>query len=95
MSAYCAPQILAVAEKPNIIFFLADWKGVRTHLGEKGNSAPDFHIALYNLKMDVAESKDVSAQHLEIIAGMEKLLREQHVASKEFPYPALDKMSGH
>lgn len=72
---------------------VGDWKGVRTNLMAKGKEKPDLHIALYNLKTDIAESKDVSAQHADIVAKMEKLMREQHVSSKEFAFPALDKLA--
>jgi arylsulfatase A len=72
---------------------IGDWKGVRTNLLPKGKGKPDLHIALYDLKTDIAESNDVSAQHADIVTKMEKLLREQHVASKEFAFPALDKLS--
>ena len=48
------------------------------------------HIALYNLAADPTETKDVSADHPEIIAKMETLMREQHTPSVEFPFPALD-----
>jgi arylsulfatase len=74
---------------------IGDWKGVRTELMPKGKGKePDLHIALYNLKTDIAESNDVSAQHPKIVARMEKLMREQHVPSQEFPLPALDKLAG-
>jgi arylsulfatase len=76
---------------------IGDWKGVRTNLNpnrkQDKNAKPDLHIALYNLKTDIAESKDVSAQHPKIVAHMEKLMREQHVPSEEFPLPALDRLS--
>jgi len=48
------------------------------------------HIELYNLKTDPNETTDVSAQHPEIIARMEKLLREQHTPNPEFPFATID-----
>lgn len=72
---------------------IGDWKGVRTNLLTKDDSKPDLHIALYNLKTDIAESNDVSAEHPKIVAQLEKLMREQHVPSKEFPFPPLDNLA--
>jgi arylsulfatase len=70
---------------------IGEWKGVRTNLKAKGNKAPNLHLELYNLKTDLAETTDVSAKNPKIVAKMEKLMREQHVSSAEFPIPALDK----
>jgi hypothetical protein len=42
------------------------------------------------LKTDPKESKNVAANHPDVIARIEKLMREQHVKSAEFPFPALD-----
>jgi arylsulfatase A-like enzyme len=76
---------------------IGDWKGVRQKLNPRGNAksrpAPNMHIELYNLRDDIGETKDVSAQHPEIVARIEKLMREQHVPSEVFPLPALDALS--
>jgi arylsulfatase A-like enzyme len=69
---------------------IGDWKGVRQNLMPRGAAKPNLHIELYHLGDDPRESKDVSAMHPEIIARIEKLFREQHVPSKDFPLPALD-----
>lgn len=79
---------------------MGPWKGIRTGLnprpaakkkaGKGAPAAPNFHIALYDLSTDPKEEKDVSAAHPDIIAQMEKVLREQHSPSKDFPIPALD-----
>ncbi|MCX7824024.1 MAG: arylsulfatase [Verrucomicrobiae bacterium] len=72
------------------------WKGVRKDLmparrakGKKP-AQPNMHIALYNLKEDLAETKDVSAEHPDVVAQIERIMREQHTPSEEFPFPALD-----
>jgi hypothetical protein len=49
------------------------------------------HVALYNLRSDPHETTDVSAQHPEIVAQIEKVIREQHTPNPDFPFPALDK----
>jgi arylsulfatase A len=78
---------------------IGDWKGVRQNInppaGKKAKpkaSAPNMHIELYDLKNDWQETKDVSAQHPEIVAKIERLMREQHVPNPEFPFPALDRL---
>jgi arylsulfatase A-like enzyme len=82
---------------------LGDWKGIRPSLMPSAGKAkakkaaadttagPDLHIELYNLKTDPHETTDVSKQHPDIIAQMEKLLREQHAPNPDFPLPGIDK----
>lgn len=69
---------------------VGDWKGVRQNLAPRGKVQPNMHLQLYNLRDDPHETKDVSADHPEIVAKLEKLLREQHTPSSAFPFPALD-----
>jgi arylsulfatase A len=71
---------------------MGDWKGVVQNLMPQGKKAGStWKIELYNLKNDVAETTDVAATHPEIVAQIDKLMREQHTPSPEFPFPALDK----
>lgn len=79
---------------------LGQWKGVRQNLMPRGKATakgkaakagkPNLHIELYDLANDPTESKDVSAEHPDIIAKMGTLMKEQHTPSKDFPMPALD-----
>jgi len=71
---------------------IGDWKGVRYPLNPKGKNAPPKKLAveLYDLKTDPAETKDVAAAHPDMVARMEKLMREQHAPSEVFPFPELD-----
>ena len=79
---------------------VGDWKGIRQNLmpggggkaknKKKAAAQPNMHIELYNLKDDPHEEKDVSGENPEIIAMMAKLMKDQHMPSKEFPFPALD-----
>ncbi len=62
---------------------IGDWKGVRAKL-KKNPHAP---LELYDLKNDLGESKDVAAEHPDIVAQMLKLMKAQHVPSKDFPLP--------
>jgi len=79
---------------------IGDWKGLRQNLrpvaakkaAAKANpAAPDLSLKLYNLRDDPKETTDVAAKHPEIVAKMLDLMRAQHVASADFPLPALDK----
>jgi arylsulfatase A-like enzyme len=80
---------------------IGQWKGIRTNINPRGSAKKsnpkakaaqiDLHIALYNLETDPQETKDVSAEHSEIVAKMETLMREQHRPSVDFPFPALDR----
>lgn len=70
---------------------LGDWKGIRQNLRPRGKQAqPNLHIELYDLASDVGETKDVSAEHPDVVARIETILREQHTPSEAFPFPALD-----
>ena len=39
---------------------------------------------------DPNETTDVAAQHPDVLARLEKLLKDQHVPSAEFPLPGVD-----
>lgn len=67
------------------------WKGVRQKLqpaAKRGTARP--HTELYRLDTDPGEQADVSAQHPDVVARLEALMRAQHVPSETFPFPALD-----
>jgi arylsulfatase A len=71
---------------------LGDWKGLRQHLAPRGtNAAPVMRLQLYNLAKDPSETNDLSAQHPRMVARLERLMREQHIPSETFPFPALDR----
>ncbi|QEG21290.1 arylsulfatase [Mariniblastus fucicola] len=63
------------------------WKGLREKLQRKPN-AP---IQLYDLQNDIGESKDMASEHPEIVQQIETIMKDQHVDSETFPFPALDK----
>ncbi|MCX6898285.1 MAG: arylsulfatase [Verrucomicrobia bacterium] len=76
---------------------VGDWKAIRQNMLPRGRgkakgkkAQPNMRIQLYNLKDDVAETKDVAAQHPDVVAKLEKIMREQHTPSSVFPFPALD-----
>lgn len=65
------------------------WKAIRTDLKKK-NVKPDLTLELYDLKADPSESKDVAAEHPEVVKEIEAILKREHVASEAFAFPALD-----
>ena len=71
---------------------VGNWKAIRTNLNPPPaatNQAPGA-IELYDLTSDPAESRDVAAQHPEVVARLATILREQHVPAKLWPIRALD-----
>ena len=64
---------------------MGDWKVVRTGMN-KGN----MRLELYNLSQDIGESNNIADAHPEIIRRAEQVMREQHVNSAKFPFPAID-----
>jgi arylsulfatase A-like enzyme len=76
---------------------MGDWKGLRMNLlpaantKKKGKTAAGPTFELYNLKTDPAETTNVAAQHPDIVAKIQQIMREQHVNSADFPFAALDR----
>ena len=60
---------------------LEDWKGIR--LKVKNN--PNAPIQLYNLKLDIGETKNIAANHPNIISRMTQLFKNAHTPSDRFP----------
>jgi arylsulfatase A len=64
------------------------WKAVRQNLnGKKGTPKTE----LYDLDADPTESRDVSATQPEVLARLEKVMKEQHRRSEAFPIELLDR----
>jgi arylsulfatase A len=69
-----------------------DWKLVRSNLKPRPkNAGATPKTELFNLKTDPAETRDLSAQHPEVVARLMKLAAAQHIRSELFPFPALDR----
>ena len=49
---------------------------------------------LYNLQQDPREIGNQAARQPDLLAAMDRLLREQHRPSREFPQPVLDQPAG-
>ena len=60
---------------------LEDWKGIR--LKVKNN--PNAPIQLYNLKLDIGETKNIATNHPNIIRRMTQLFKNAHTPSDRFP----------
>ena len=69
---------------------LGDWKAVRQNMLRPKNPEP-LKIELYNLKHDIGESRDVGAEHPEIVARMRQIMQAEHVPSELFAMPPIDR----
>jgi arylsulfatase A len=70
---------------------VGDWKGLRQNLAPRGRDAqPQMAIELYDVAKDPTETNNVAALHPGVVARLDRLMKQQHVPSKEFPLPALD-----
>ncbi len=73
---------------------VGSWKAIRQNLLPRGGQAgPDLRIRLYNLADDPGEAHDVAAEHADVVERLERLMRDQHTPSEQFPLPALDGLS--
>ena len=72
---------------------VGDWKLLKRNLlGGTAKKPMTPTLELYNLATDLAEKDDVAAAHPDIVAKLDKIMREQHTPSKEFPFKeTLDK----
>ena len=71
---------------------VGDWKAIRTNLhpaAKSKNRAPG-DIELYDLAADRSESRNVAAQHPDVVAKLAAIMKEQHTKSDLFPIRALD-----
>jgi arylsulfatase len=64
---------------------MGKWKAIRTDLGKGAQPTQ-----LYDLEADLAETKNVAADHPEIVARIEQIMVEYHTPSELFPMKALD-----
>ena len=81
---------------------VGNWKAIRQNLTPRGKAkgkgktapvaSPQIKTELYDLAADPTESKDVAADHPDVLAKLEKLMASQHGLSADFPIPVLDAM---
>lgn len=74
---------------------MANWKllkvGLSAGKGKNKGSAKVDPVQLYDLTADATESHNVVAEHPEIVAKMEAIMKTQHSPSADFPMPSLDR----
>jgi arylsulfatase len=61
------------------------WKAVRQNLG-KGPSA----VELYDLAADPNETKDIAAEHPEVVKRLAEVMKREHTPSELFPLQSVD-----
>lgn len=69
---------------------VGDWKLVRRQLIGTAKVPARPTTELFDLGTDPGEKTNLAENHAHIVERLSKLLREQHTASKEFPFPSLD-----
>lgn len=74
---------------------VGDWKLLKRNLLGSKQKPSALARELYNLATDPAEKENVAAAHPDIVAKLQKIMNEQHVPSKEFPFATLDGMVAH
>ncbi len=68
---------------------MGDWKAVRQNMLGEDNEDP-LRIELYNLREDIGESRDLAADHPDIVDRMRKIMEAEHVPSPVFPMAPID-----
>jgi len=64
-----------------------DWKAIRQNMLKKNSS---LNIELYNLKSDIGEQTNVAADHPDVVAKMDKLMKAARTPSELFKFKPLD-----
>jgi arylsulfatase A len=74
---------------------VGNWKAIRTNLHPRPNAKDKQPgpIELYDLGKDPTETKNVAAEHPDIVAKLSAIMKEQHVPSKLWPIRALDEQT--
>ena len=60
-----------------------DWKGVRLNVAKN----PDGPIELYNLKADISEQKDLTAECAEVAEKIKEFLKTARTPTEQWPLP--------
>ncbi len=72
---------------------VGEWKAVRQNLMPPKKATPVIQTELYHVATDRAEQHDVAAKHPELLAHLERMMREHRTSSEDFPFPVLDEMT--
>jgi arylsulfatase len=65
------------------------WKAIRRDMLRRAKRDP-LAIELYDLQTDVGETRDIAAQHPEIVAKARQIFTREHVPSRLFPMRPID-----
>ena len=68
---------------------VGDWKAVRQNM-TRVDSPEKLKTELYNIATDISEKNDVSSQHPDLVAKLEKMMAENRVPSDVFPLLPID-----
>lgn len=68
---------------------MGDWKAVRQNILDESNPDP-LRIELYNLGDDIGETRDLAAEHPDIVDRMRGIMEAAHTPSELFPMPPID-----
>ncbi len=66
------------------------WKAVRRDLLPRARRNEPPLTELYNLAEDPSETRNVAAEHPEIVARLEAIMAREHTPSADFPLPLID-----
>lgn len=67
-----------------------NWKAIRQNMLQKNNPQP-LKTSLYDLSNDMGEQHDVAAQHPDVVAQLNALMKQAHAPSELFGFGPLDK----
>lgn len=100
-----APTLLGEQQKPRPFLYreaagyggqqavrIGDWKGIRLNVNPRPkapNQKPG-KLELYNLADDPGETRDLAAEHPDIVAKILGIMKREHVPSELFPLRAID-----
>lgn len=65
------------------------WKAVRQNMLRRNNPDP-LKIELYHLADNIGETRDVAADHPNLVARMKAIMAREHTPSRLFPMPPVD-----
>jgi arylsulfatase len=72
------------------VVMMDKWKAIRRNLSSKKGARPG-DWELFDVVTDSTESRDVAADHPEVVARAMEIAAREHVVSDEFPFPVLDR----
>ncbi|MEM7015345.1 MAG: sulfatase/phosphatase domain-containing protein, partial [Verrucomicrobiota bacterium] len=69
--------------------WMGKWKGIRQEMLRKNKTNP-LKTELYNMDGDISEANDVAADHPDIVAKIEQIMKEHRTPDENFPFKPLD-----